>query len=474
LRILQVGTADSGGGAASVAAGLARAYRARGCESWLAVGQQSHRDASVFLLPDDRRPPYRLTGYVAVQSQLRRLASRFPGTGWGLVRRSLRLMTHPRALADQRRGVEDFEFPGTYSLFDLAPGRPDVLHCHNLHGGYFDLRALAWFSQQVPTVLTLHDTWLLAGHCAHSLDCDRWKSGCGRCPDLRLYPAVRRDATAENWRRKRDVYAKSRLYVAAPSQWLAGRAAESILAPAVQDIRVIPNGVDLSVFRPADKRAARAALGLPQEGSVLLLTAGSRGSMWKDQRTLTAAMAAIANRPSRAPVVFVALEDQDAMKASGGADVRAVGYQTDHGRVALYHQAADLYLHAAKADTFPSMILEALACGTPVVATAVGGIVEQIRPADLEAVRAGAIARLGRATGVLVPPADAPAMAEAAGALLDAPVSRQRLGENAVIDARERFDQERQVEAYLAWYHDIIRDWHGRSATAGARAGAPR
>ncbi len=69
-----------------------------------------------------------------------------------------------------------------------------IVQCHNLHGGYFDLRALQWLSARVPTLLTLHDMWTLTGHCAHALGCDRWRTGCGRCPDLKLDPAIRADA----------------------------------------------------------------------------------------------------------------------------------------------------------------------------------------------------------------------------------------------------------------------------------------
>ncbi|MEO8679894.1 MAG: glycosyltransferase, partial [Vicinamibacterales bacterium] len=100
---------------------------------------------------------------------------------------------------------------------------------------------------------------------------------------------------------------------------------------------------------------------------------------------------------------------------------------------------ADLYLHAARADTFPLAVLEALACGTPVVATAVGGVPEQITPA----------------TGVLVPKGDAAGMAAAVEALLRDDEARARLGANALADVAARFTVDRQVEAYLNWYREI-------------------
>src|SRR5439155_11546406 len=122
------------------------------------------------------------------------------------------------------------------------PQRPDLVHCHNLHAKYFDLRVLPWLSRQVPVVLTLHDAWMLSGLCCHSFDCERWRTGCGQCPHLTLYPTIYPgipDATHLNWKRKRKIYRRSRLYVATPSRWLMQKVKQSILAPAVIEARVI-------------------------------------------------------------------------------------------------------------------------------------------------------------------------------------------------------------------------------------------
>ena len=255
LRILQVSTVDVRGGAEQVALNLLAAYRARGHTSWLAVGERRNGHGDVQLLPNDAmRSPWARFWY-EIAARRRPAASH---TAVGLARMAGALAEPDRRLA-YYRGREDFNFPGTRQLLELSGERPQVVHAHNLHGGYFDLRQLPWLSREVPLILTLHDAWLLSGHCAHSLACERWRTGCGRCPDLTIYPAIRRDATAYNWRRKRAIFAHSRLFVATPSRWLMRKVDESILAPAVQEARVIPNGVDLSVFRPADRRRARAA-----------------------------------------------------------------------------------------------------------------------------------------------------------------------------------------------------------------------
>jgi len=214
LNILQVSTTDAGGGAEKTAWKLLRAYDKHGYASWLAVGYKSGQDPRVLEIPN-----YTLRNW--------RKYLRKPGTklwrsqslGDGVLSAVLNVVTGYRRALDIRRGVEDFNFPGTHRLLKLPPQQPDILHCHNLHGWYFDLRALPQLSGLVPTVLTLHDAWLLSGHCAHSFDCDLWKTGCGKCPDLNIYPPIRRDATAYNWQRKREIYTRSRLYITTPSRW---------------------------------------------------------------------------------------------------------------------------------------------------------------------------------------------------------------------------------------------------------------
>src|SRR5262245_57510309 len=433
--ILQVSRADVGGGAARVAWDLFQAYRARGYPSWLAVGIKRTEAPGVMAIPNEaNRNPW-ARGWRRVSQRLER-AGAMPRVARSLGRLCA-FLAEPRRVVARSRGREDFDFPGTRRILSLPPRPPDVLHAHNLHRAYFDLRVLPALSRRLPLLLTLHDAWLLSGHCAHSLACERWKSGCGACPDLSLYPEIARGATAYNWNRKREIFRRSLLYVATPSRWLMAKVEHSILAPAIQEARVIPNGVDLCQFRPGDRRQARSRLGLSHD-AVILLATGTRftQNVWKDYPTLKAAAGIVGDTIRDRHVTLLVLGDTSPDEPAGAAQVRFVPHENDPSAVARYYQAADVYVHAARADTFPSSILEALACGTPTVATAVGGIVEQIVDGE---------------TGLLVN-GDPRLLADRITEILRDRTLRDRLSNEATKAARERFNLDVQVESYLRWY----------------------
>jgi glycosyltransferase involved in cell wall biosynthesis len=403
LSVLQVSTADRGGGAEAVALALHRAYRARGVEAALAVGFRRTDGDGVVEIAEPRP-------------------------------RAQRALRDPGVVADLLRGREDFRFPQSRRVLELAPGRPDVLHVHNLHGGYFDLRALPRLAASVPTVVTMHDEWLFTGHCAYTLGCERWLAACGACPHLDVYPALRVDGTAGNLRRKAELYARSRLHVAAPSAWLLARAKRSVLRAGIVSARVIRNGVDLDVFSPGPKEEARARLGLPRQARIVLYAAqGARTNPYKDFGTLRTALGRL-----RTPALALTLGAEAPVERVGSVELRSVGFADPHA-VAAYLRAADLYVLATRADNHPLTVLEALACGTPVVASRVGGIPEQ----------------LTEETGVLVEPGDPPALAAAIDELLGDGDRRARMAAAATA-GREGLSLERQVDAYLDLYRELL------------------
>jgi glycosyltransferase involved in cell wall biosynthesis len=465
LRILLVSTADTGGGAELSASNLFHFYRKHGHSVQMAVGRKLTADPDVIAIGNDDSRNRWARFWIQAADQLEPFTDQVRGTY--RLRELLLSVGEPVRQFEIARGHEDFHFPDTSRLLQSAY---DIVHCYNLHGAYFDLRVLPLLSRRQPVILDLRDAWLLSGHCSHSLGCERWRSGCGNCPDLTLYPALRRDGTAFNWRRKQRIFSNSQLFVATPSRWMLQKVRESMLAPTVRDARVIPTGIDLSIFQPSSKERSRAELSIPVGAKVLLFVAnGGRRNMWKDYRVLASAFSRLVERHKREKIVLIALGDKKVGDANGQLDIRFAPHVRDPVEVAKYYQAADLYVHAAVADTFPRVILEALACGTPVVATGVGGIPEQIQDLD-EAHKSPA----GEAnpTGVVVAPGDAEAMARGIERLLFDAELRRRLGENAVADSRVRFDLQKQATRYLEWYKELICHQHPAHSAQDAAIGS--
>ncbi len=362
----------------------------------------------------------------------------------------LQACARPRRALGARLGHEDLFAPATRHLPRLSPHPPDIIHAHNLHGcglpnnrGYFDLRLLPWLSRRYPLVISLHDAWLLTGHCSHSFGCDRWQVGCGQCPDLLIPPAIQRDATQFNWRRKQRLYRQSRLYISTACRWMMENVEKSMLAEGMVDSRIIPYGIDQTVFYPTDdRRAIRAALHLPEDADILLTTGNAmRNNPAKDYATMRAALIQVGEQlPDRTLIFLVLAGSESSTERLGRLDVRFIGYQSE-AIVADYYRAADIYIHAAKIDTFPLAVLEALSCGTPVVATAVGGIPEQIDHGG---------------TGFLSGLGDVGSLAQQVITLLEDVDSRRGMGKQAGIVAQQRYGLPQMLQSYLDWYTSIL------------------
>ncbi len=430
LFVLHVNSSDGHGGASRFVLDLYRACLARGMDARVVVGQKSTNDPRVLLLEHEKR----WNPWARFWAEQCRRAGLRPGVA--------RLLGRPLSAVRVLKGEEDFDFPGTQHLLSQISHPTDLLHLHNLHGAYFDLGALPFLSAKVPTVVTLHDEWMLTGHCAASMECGRWQTGCGSCPDLKRSPSVRRDATAFNWQRKRDIYEQSRLHVVTPSRALMAKVEKSMLAKAALSLSVIPHGINLSVFRVGGREEAREVLGLPKAAKILLFSAqGPLDNPYKDFRTLREALAIIGQDAAVHNLLLIALGKKAPPEQIGQVVLRFVPYQEDPRTVARYCQASDIYVHASKAESWGLAITEAMACGLPVVASAVGGIPDQVFDGE---------------NGFLVAPGEVEPMAERITRLLRNAELRQQMGKRGLQRTRAEFGLNTMVENYLKLYESVL------------------
>ncbi len=442
MKVLSVSPSVAGGGAEKVALMLHERYLARNIESWLAVGSRNAEASGTLQVPRDAGRSAWARALLGPAWRLEERGARGSGPA-RLASRALRVAAEPARWMRVARGHEDFDFPWTPGLLDLPPAPPDVLHLHNLHGGYFDIRALPELTRRVPTVLTLHDTWLLTGHCAHPLGCEGWRRGCGSCPDLDRYVPVRRDATAANFRVKHHAVGASRVRIAAPSRWLLSMAEESGLFAGEREGRVVPNGVDAQAFSPGSRTASREALGLPPDRAVLLVAArGVRDNPFKGFDTFVEALGRLPGDLASG-VLAVAL-GYDGPPPAAGVEFRGVPFVTEPAAVAGYYRAADVFVHPSLADSFPLAPIEAMACGTPVLVSDAGGLPEIVTDGE---------------SGLMFPAGDAAGLAAALEALLGDGALRDRLGESGLARVRDRFTLDRQVDSYLEWYEELAEEY---------------
>jgi len=302
-----------------------------------------------------------------------------------------------------------------------------------VHGSYFSHSALPVLSRRRPLVWRLSDMWALTGHVAYSYDCERWRHGCGSCPYLGEYPRLRRDTTAALFRWKDAVYRRSRITVVAPSRWLEEIARESPLLGRFP-VRRIANGLDLEKFRPHPRDDARRALGLDPERPVVLFSSLERNDRRKGGDVLAGALSSLADLDFQLAVL--------GPEASGlGREVAALGTMRDDERLALAYAAADVFVLPALAENLPNVAVESIASGTPVVASAVGGIPDAVRDGE---------------TGLLVPPGHAPALAGAMRALLADDELRERLARQARAVAEAEFAAEREAGEFAALYEELL------------------
>jgi glycosyltransferase involved in cell wall biosynthesis len=313
--------------------------------------------------------------------------------------------------------------------------RPDIISIHNIHGANWPLAVVEDCLECAPTVWTLHDMWSFTGRCVYSYDCRKFVDGCdASCPTQDEYPHVEAGKIHLEWdAKRRSIRGERRLTAVAPSRWLAELAAEGFWKG--KRMRRIANGLPLSRYSPRPRTGAREQFGISGSKPVLLAVAYSLEERRKGMHLL---IDALERTKTAITLLLVGAGD---IKLSERHEVVSLGLVQDEETMVLAYNATDFLVHPAPIDNLPNVIAEALACGTPVVAFAVGGIPEMVRSGE---------------SGWLAADVSAAALAEA----LDRAVGDLRSGvslrSTARAHAEREYDDLEQAGRYIEVFREMV------------------
>lgn len=246
--------------------------------------------------------------------------------------------------------------------------RPDIIHLHNLHNWSFNFPMLFRYlkSSGARVVWTLHDCWSFTGQCPYfdMVDCEKWKTECHNCPQCQVYPQSRVDRSRQMYRKKREWFlGVSNMTLVTPSVWLAGLVKESFMG--TYPVSVIPNGIDLSVFQP-EQSNFREKYHCQDKFLILGVSFG-----WGVRKGLDVFQKLARELDEGFQVVLVGTDEETDRTLPG--NVISIHRTHDQKELAQIYTAADLFLNPTREDNFPTVNLEALACGTPVITFRTGG-----------------------------------------------------------------------------------------------------
>lgn len=413
MRIVHVSPADILGGAARGAYGLHKALRAANVDSLMLVQRKYSDDPSVLTKAGAQNLIMQ-----GLRDRLDRIPLRFydwdPAHWWT---------------------VGWLPFNITRAVDHL---RPDIVQFHWAGRGAAPIATLAQLSHY-PLIWTLRDMWPLTGGCHYAGNCERFLSGCGRCPQLGS--ASTTDISSWQWRRKRRAWRGVNVTCVAPSSWMENHARRSPLLQG-NDICMIPNGVDIARFKPIDRTAARAAWDLPLDRQVVLFGAiNSTRDPRKGFAFLGDALQLLAADGWSERAVVVVFGSSSGPHPNLALPTRYLGSLNDEISLALLYSTADVMVVPSIQENAGKTAIEAMACGVPVVAFANTGQVEIV-----DHMR----------TGYLAIDRSAPDLARGIAWCLDRARVDNTLARNARTKAVQSFDSRLVAERYVTLYQRCL------------------
>lgn len=252
---------------------------------------------------------------------------------------------------------------------------PDLIHIHNIHGYYINVEFLFSFLKRrnKPVVWTLHDCWAFTGHCTYFdfVECNKWiNNSCDNCPQKRKYPtSIFFDSSKKNIQRKKSAFTEiNNLTIVTPSNWLARLVKQSFLRE--YDLKVIHNGIDLNVFKPkfSDLRNK-----FNLEGKTLILAVADG---WSSRKGFLDIIELSKYLMDNERIVMIGFTKKE--KICIPYNIIALPNTNNITELIEWYSVADVFINPTYEDNYPTVNLEAQACGTPVITYKTGGSIESV------------------------------------------------------------------------------------------------
>lgn len=292
---------------------------------------------------------------------------------------------------------------------------------------------------EIPIVWRLSDMWPFTGGCHYSGGCERYEEVCGRCPIIAS--KWDNDLSRVLWKRKKTAFAGLKLTVVAPSRWIADCAGRSSLLRHAE-IAHIPTGVDTHQFRPLDKESARKELGLPLDRKCILF--GSVGAYTDKRKGFSVLQEAISMLTDSQSDITLITFGQGGQAPLGNdlkrLPIKNFGKIEDNRLLTKVYSSADVFVAPSLEENLPNTAIEAMSCGTPVVAFSIGGMPDLIEH--------------GR-TGYLAKPFDPVDLAKGIALIAGTREQLSDLRAGSRIRVERDFNIETIAERYWALYQEL-------------------
>jgi glycosyltransferase involved in cell wall biosynthesis len=311
----------------------------------------------------------------------------------------------------------------------------DLVHLHLIHTGYLNMLDLRAITKNKPTVWTIHDPWAFTGHCVYPMGCERWRIGCGNCPDLTINFPMRSDNTAMMFEYKKYAYSQSNFEIIVASDWMKSMAEQSPLFRAVR-VHKMPFGVDLQFFAKSNGAAVRKKHRIPEDAIVISFRSQ------EEFKGLKYIKEALGQMSTKSEIYLMTVANTGLLdEFKDRYNIVEFGWVNDSELLRDIIAASDIFLMPSTAEAFGVMAIEAMACSKPVIC-----FEETSLPEVTDSPR----------SGIAVPMKDSAALADAITRLIENQDERLSRGRSGLNFAQRNYDENLHAKRMADLYRDVV------------------